>query len=1134
MESIFDRLDPDQMAAVKLRKNGAVSAGAGSGKTTVLAARYLDLVLESGADVASILCLTFTRKAAAEMRSRVWRELSRHDSPRAKEQAQRFAEAAISTIDSFSALILRSSAQLYGYPPDFRVDNEATRELVEAEALRFLLARREESALIELFAKTSFETAWRGLFAKVADRFASPAPRPEDDLASVPARARETLLALGAEAIKTIALVRDEALVLGPSTSKAGIAAQVAFSALPEDLEAAMSGKAAPDLLGQMEAAVALTSPLARLKLGFGRSEGELRLKEATRAAREAALKLAGYRDSAAGRPLEDAVLGELASFVREVSEAKRRAGLMGFRDVALASVHLLTHSLPIREWWKRRYRYIMVDEFQDDDELQKELLYLLAEAPDRSHEGVPGPADLSPDKLFFVGDDKQSIFRFRGADVSVFNRLSKELVESAPKLRTNYRSEPALIAFFNDLFSRLLAHGDGADFEARFEEALARKPKPGVIPTLTLLWKARRRMEEAGVSYRSDDEALAEGIVQSLQVLIEGGRLAIAAAEGGTRSATWDDVAILFRSTSKQYLMERFLRLHGIPYSAASVRSLFVEAPAHDLFALLTLALQPGDRPAWAALLRSPFVGLGDEAFVTVLASERGPLDDYEDLDLPAQELLRMDECRRLLEETRVRVDREPLAGLVSWLWYECGQRLSILTDPSNHAFLEHFDYLFALAAESEARGENLALFLDRLGPLIGTPEKLDEGLEVPREAAKGLRLMTIHRSKGLEFPVVVLPWIESGGRKEGKGEAWYLSEEAGLSLNLRDWDDPRAKRTNVFFDAAKELEEAQDLAETKRLFYVACTRASAHLLFAGVEPGRRPSPSAFLSFLGGAPRPDGSLEGLSPMIEFRGLPELDAEAYAKLAGRQRGRALPAYERDYREASVLDRSFASRMLSATAIGVAAWEADPRRGLGYPLLPHSAYDDLAELVPENLFGDLCHALLEASVKGQTLPPDHPSLRRIPSEACPRLVAEAQRLAAGFLSSPLGGLLASAGSVATEKALLLALNGEIIRCRLDLVILLDAEVLVIDWKSGRERRGAEYEVQLALYRRALQALYPGRKARSLVFWLRSGEAEEIDVDFSDEALLAAAQGSTDLSRPPVGDEDALRLGRDGIY
>ena len=126
---IFEKLDVDQRAAVGLRANATVSAGAGSGKTTVLAARYLDLVFSEGADARSILCLTFTRKAAAEMRARVYRELASSDDPRARAQVERFSEASISTIDSFCGSVLRSSAQDYGYAPNFAVDNDKARSL---------------------------------------------------------------------------------------------------------------------------------------------------------------------------------------------------------------------------------------------------------------------------------------------------------------------------------------------------------------------------------------------------------------------------------------------------------------------------------------------------------------------------------------------------------------------------------------------------------------------------------------------------------------------------------------------------------------------------------------------------------------------------------------------------------------------------------------------------------------------------------------------------------------------------------------------------------------------------------------------------------------------------------------------
>ena len=173
-QDLWDRLDKDQKEAVKLRKNGVVSAGAGSGKTTVLAARYLNLVTEDKADVRSILVLTFTRKAAAEMYGRIYRELLSSPEPRAREQVDQFAEAQISTIDSFCALILRPEAQEFGYPPDFRVDDGECLRIAEAESLPFSWngGKREPSGSL---ARLGFEEAWKGLFADACARLWTPA-----------------------------------------------------------------------------------------------------------------------------------------------------------------------------------------------------------------------------------------------------------------------------------------------------------------------------------------------------------------------------------------------------------------------------------------------------------------------------------------------------------------------------------------------------------------------------------------------------------------------------------------------------------------------------------------------------------------------------------------------------------------------------------------------------------------------------------------------------------------------------------------------------------------------------------------------------------------------------------------------
>jgi ATP-dependent exoDNAse (exonuclease V) beta subunit len=372
--SVFDRLDPDQKEAVALRKNGAVSAGAGSGKTTVLAARYLDLVFRDGADVSSILCLTFTRKAQAEMQARVYRELCASSEPRARAQVERFAEASISTLDSFSSAVLRSSAQDYGFAPNFRVDDQACRDLAVSEALRFLLARREEAPLAELFARMGFETAWKGLFAEAAYRFATPANRSEGDFASMPARAEKAIVAALGRAKGELGAAVDQvetALETGEATTAKGKEAVALLRALPASLISGPSELTSIKNVGEPDLTVlaADCAGLAALDLrAFGRSETEKAIKEAATAAREAARRIADLARAAALLPLEREILGRLAAFAEEYREAKRRSGVMGFHDVAVCAIDLLARRKELRAYWKSRFRFIMVDEFQDDN----------------------------------------------------------------------------------------------------------------------------------------------------------------------------------------------------------------------------------------------------------------------------------------------------------------------------------------------------------------------------------------------------------------------------------------------------------------------------------------------------------------------------------------------------------------------------------------------------------------------------------------------------------------------------------------------------------------------------------------------------------------------------------------------
>lgn len=1115
-------LDPDQRRAVELRRNGAVSAGAGSGKTTVLAARYLDLVLRDGADVRSILVLTFTRKAAAEMYGRIHRELLASREPRALEQVDRFSEAQISTLDSFCSLILRPEAQEYGYPPDFRVDDGECGRIAEARALAFLLERREDPSLREVFARLGFEKAWKELFADAAARLWTPSAAPDiPGMLSAQARAVDRTIRDQAMVILDAArTAADEGAALNNPSAKAA-AVSAAFAALPANL-------------GELGAAGAdAVSAVAAFNLsGFGRSDAETRIKETASRAREAARLLVKAAEAETQAPLAGSVLALLAELGEQVRRAKRRARVMGFRDVAEAAVDLLSRRPEIRSAWKKRFRYVMIDEFQDDDELQKNLLYLLAERPDREAPGIPSGGDLEPDKLFFVGDEKQSIYRFRGADVSVFRRLSEDLAAEGPALRTNYRSEPALVDFFNTAFERIFG-GAEHPWEARFSPILPRAATPGGSPSIRYLLKPRRPPSKRE-GFRSDDEALAFAVASFVRDSVEGGGLRVpdpgAPGGPGWRAAGYEDFAVLLRSTGRQYILEKHFRLLGVPYSAGDVCGLFSESPANDVYQALRLAVHPEDGPAYAAFLRSPLVRVSDDAFVRILALDLPPFDPAarSGAGLSGDDGARFDRGRGILERLQAAADRRPVSALVRSLWYGEGLRLGLVRKPDAHPFLEHFEYIFRLAADADARGLSLAAFVAELEPLAGTPERLPD-LEAPREAGSGLRILTIHKAKGLEFPVVVLPFLDNRGRSGGDGKAWYLSRNHGITLNLKSWDDPGAKAVNLFYDLAREEETQQEAAERKRLLYVACTRASAHLVLAAAEPESADERAAsFHTLLAGGDGlrdPEtGTFPALPELVKEVPVPDLSEEDYGRLFAGGRTVSLEGLADRYGSARIVLRSREPREISATAVK-AAWDGRDAAEEAWEDLPALDFDAAAGEVAETAFGELCHAAIQARLdpSGSGAETFEILLAAVPEARRDALAREARRLAEGFLGSELGRTAAAAGAAGklrAEAPFLFAPRAAeggddarvpVISGRMDLCFQTGNRVDVVDFKSDRRRVEGGYDGQLAVYRAACRELHPGAEVRTWLFWLRAARAEE-RLPAGDEAarLIRAAR------------------------
>jgi ATP-dependent helicase/nuclease subunit A len=363
-------LDREQERACLEDRNTAVSAGAGSGKTTVLAERYVRLVTGRGLAAEEILTLTFTRKAAAEMYARIYRRLAESDHPLAKRQLREFSRARISTLDSFSAAIARGGASRYGIPADFRIDENALALAAEETAVEVLMRRRDEEAVRRLVAARSFERVTRDLFAGIglnAASFSASADFHTLAEAQIDFLEREigtlcrgiddtlALIAGNGEAAadpsKTIVRIYDTLKSCFPLGGTGG----------PERIDVEGLGRKAA-LLGSKEFPTIAKNwtgkNLVWLRPLVGTVKQQARLLE----------QLAGallYRED----------ILSLGSILDEYAETllnrKRRSGLLSHRDTAELALDILKNDHRLRNYYKGRIKAVMIDEFQDNNRLQ-------------------------------------------------------------------------------------------------------------------------------------------------------------------------------------------------------------------------------------------------------------------------------------------------------------------------------------------------------------------------------------------------------------------------------------------------------------------------------------------------------------------------------------------------------------------------------------------------------------------------------------------------------------------------------------------------------------------------------------------------------------------------------------------
>ena len=1103
MKKVELSFDAKQTEAIRVEGNAVVMAGAGSGKTAVISERYCRLLEKAEMGVDRILALTFTQKAAAEMYERIYQRL-RNAPERLQRHLQTFDQAQISTLDSFCAEILRQACERFGLPEDFRYDEQAVTRLAERISLEFLLENLDLPAVQTLLHIHGFESLWQDLLKSLACRHLH-LPGHFD----FPSMARSQIDRCRRDLADQLLAVRswiDHLLKLDPRTVSIRDAQETlsGFPNIAEDLESGRYAEAVKEL-----------DPLKLKKPGGRGGEDIQLLKSLIDRLRPGLTMLSTLAATLAQEPSLHGVFSLLESFASRFLEGKRTAGLIGFQDAAELAVEALIRDKALRQFYKNKFRYIMIDEFQDNNRLQRDLLFLLAERLDAHHDGVPPASDLEPDKLLFVGDEKQSIYRFRGAEVAVFKALHEQLKAAGGRtvaLDRNYRSVSELIDFVNTIFASVMADPQ-ADYEARYQRMTKGGPDGGVPAQIHLFYGSQEQPPDAETAPANLAEAYA--VVRFIRRCVEEQALPIASQQG-IRPAGYDDFAVLLRSTGNQIHYERMLRYFDVPYATDNLRSLFTEAPANDFYLLLQLAVYPEDPSAYAGVLRSPFVNISDETLIRLLLAGNGgrtePFAGFEEFEMSPEDRRRLAQGRETYLRVREAVDRVPIAEIFHDLWYRCGYRYTILRSPRNHNYLEYYDYMVKLAERADSQGDSLAVFLDFLRQNLGRYERIDD-ITVLGPRRPGVQLLTIHRSKGLEFPVVVLADTGNLGRPRRQASSpYYVSSRYGITVNLGS--------RNYFTEIGEQESENEELAEIKRLLYVALTRAQSHLIIAGTHKLKnRNSPRAHLNLLlqslgfgeqslkqGSGRQPGGDDH---PNLEIHGIGALQWEQMNEKSPPQIVRVESLYA-----GRPVGRTTAKREISVTEL-CAHLEplVQPPRGKAKPsasgrnLPPVDADPLLKELDLESRFGILTHQLLSRWGSDPDGVPPEPDWTRIPKEHRDRLLGSALTLCRNFFDSELGTLSRQSSRVQRESPFLylyedaqgpLYISGQI-----DLTFELQDSLYLVDFKTDRRYRAGEHECQLALYRLAA-AEQTEKEIYTFLFMLRSSRALRCDaqLDLAD--------------------------------
>jgi ATP-dependent helicase/nuclease subunit A len=794
-----------------------LEAGAGTGKTTLLIDRIEALIRSGHARLEEIAAVTFTENAATTMKLRLRERLERARADAAAPEAERrraaealdvLERAQVSTIHALCAAILAERPLECGVLPGFRTADEAEADLLFAAAWEEWLADRlvkgddvllealDHDIPLEGMGPFGERTSLRGFArALIEQRDLRPL------VAETPADARGWRRELDEHAQRARAVLRraphGDALTVR-------LEQLVAFA---EELGALEPAETDRRLLKMPAIPGNVRGQMAR----WGRPD-----VEEARAVAEWSRQASSQWKAAHGAALHGRIMTALAGVGERYERLKAERGVLDYLDLLLKARDALRDREGVRRYFRTRFRLLIIDEFQDTDPLQVEIARLLA-----------GEA---PGALVVVGDAKQSIYRFRRADVDLFRRLSRQASERAGHrvlhLTQNFRSRPAILRFVNRAFGVLVKESAEAGQPAYepIDPPAGLSEEPSVI---ALRFEGPAYAESADL-LRAEAAAVAAFIAQAAV-----GRYEVRdPATGAGRPSRGGDVMVLARRLTQVRHLEEALEAAGLRFAVEGGKSFFDRQEVHEALSVLRAVEDPTDRVSLVAALRSSFFGVSDRDIVTY-ALAGGPLW-IGPVDESKAAAAALAPAMALLEELHRRRTRDSVPAILDVLYDETRILAALTGTRRGEAQIANLEKVAALARQAGELGVlTLRGFAELLqSRILEASEEPDLPSTRPGDPHT-VRILSIHKAKGLEAPVVVL--FDSADTFRLTTDFVALWDEGRIALGFRAGCQPPG------WDRLVAADQTRAWAEGHRLKYVACTRARDLLVIPLPPPDAR-----------------------------------------------------------------------------------------------------------------------------------------------------------------------------------------------------------------------------------------------------------------------------------------------------